>query len=227
LLCAAPGASSADLWEGSVVLASDYLVRGISRSDHDPALQLDFHYVAASGLIAGASAANTRIDPQRAWTAELNGYLGLAWLAGSDWHGKLLAAYYGYPRSTATDRSYDYGEVDLDLIYRQWLGVSLSYSPAAPRFGPGDTLERASSKSLELNLQQPLRGSLAGTAGIGYDRFAGGEPAGFVYWSLGLTYTLAPVSLSLSLTDTNGAAKSLFYDNATHGRWIATVLSRF
>lgn len=227
LLAAARAAPGADLWGGSVALTTDYLVRGISRSDQDPAVQLDVYYVADSGLIAGAFASNARLDPRQSWTAELDGFLGLTWVAGGDWRGKLLAVYYAYPRAQAMGQSYDYAEIDVDLYYRQWLGVSLSYSPVAPRFGPYGSFERVASKSVEINVQQPLRGRLFGTAGIGYDHFAGGEPSGYVYWSLGLVYDLSPVSLSLSYADTDVAARSLFYENASRGRWIATVTRRF
>lgn len=227
LLAAARCAPGADLWQGSVALTSDYLVRGISRSDQDPALQVDLNYGADSGLIAGVFASNARVDPRHSWTAELGGYLGLAWVASSDWHGRLTAAYYGYPRTSATGPTYDYGEIDADLYYRQWLGVSVSYSPAEPLPAAHDTFQRAASSSVEINVQQPLLGRLAGTGGIGYDHVAGGQPTGYLYWSLGLAYDLSPVSISLSYADTDMAARSLFYGNASHGRWIATVIRRF
>lgn len=220
-------ASNADPWGGSVALTTDYLVRGISRSDNDPALQLDLHYVADSGFVAGGFASSARVDPQQSWTAELNAYLGLAWSGGTDWRGKLLATYYAYPRTSAAGRSYDYGELDVDLYFRQWLGVSLSYSPDMPLPGPYAAVQRVASNSVEINLQQPLLERLAGTAGIGYEHVAGGGASGFVYWSLGLAYDLSPVSLSLSYADTDVAARSLFYDGASRGRWIATVIRRF
>jgi len=140
---AAHGAYGADIWGGSVAITTDYVVRGISRSADEPVLQLDWHYVADSGLVAGLFAANTHLYSGKPRTAELNGYLGFAWSAGSDWRGKLLAAYYAYPRTDAGAPAYDYGEFEADLYYRQWLEVAVSYRPAAPLFGPYDRIERA------------------------------------------------------------------------------------
>src|SRR5271165_4487204 len=41
----------ADLWGGSLGLTSDYIVRGITRSNDQAALQLDLHYLNSSGLV--------------------------------------------------------------------------------------------------------------------------------------------------------------------------------
>ena len=45
---------AANEWGGSVALSSDYYVRGISRTNDQPALQLDLHYTDPSGFFAGA-----------------------------------------------------------------------------------------------------------------------------------------------------------------------------
>src|ERR1700693_5389486 len=44
---------AADAWGGSVSVTSDYLVRGISRSNDRPALQIDLHYLNKSGFLGG------------------------------------------------------------------------------------------------------------------------------------------------------------------------------
>ena len=75
-------------------MTSDYLVRGISRSEERPALQLDVHYLSSSGIIAGLFASNTRMDPDLPTDAELNAFVGYAWASGSDWHGRILAGHY-------------------------------------------------------------------------------------------------------------------------------------
>jgi uncharacterized protein (TIGR02001 family) len=132
------GASShtwADTWGGSLALTSDYLVRGISRSNQDPALQLDLHYASERGIVAGVFASNAQIDHNDGREAELSGYLGYAWRQGDAWAGRLLATYYAYPRSQIGAR-YNYAEFDADLAYRGWLQLNLNYSPDAPRFLP-------------------------------------------------------------------------------------------
>jgi hypothetical protein len=50
-----------DVWGGSLDLTSDYLVRGISRSDDHAALQLDLHLLDSSGLAAGVFASTLSV----------------------------------------------------------------------------------------------------------------------------------------------------------------------
>ena len=122
----------ADSWGGSLALTSDYLVRGISRSNHDPALQLDLHYASNFGLIAGVFASNTQIDRDDSHDAELSGYLGYAWREGDSWAGRVMASYYAYPWNQLGSR-YNYVEFDAEVAYQGWLQLNLNYSPDSPR----------------------------------------------------------------------------------------------
>jgi uncharacterized protein (TIGR02001 family) len=220
--------AGADLWGGSLGITSDYVVRGISRSDKRPALQFDLHYFNSAGFVGGLFASSTRLDRDEPGDAELNAFVGFAWTAGSDsdWRGKILASRYSYPWNRVGS-GYDYDEVDLDLAYQEWLGVSLVFSPNAPRYLRGRGLFGVASESAEVNLQRPLFGRLSGTAGIGYSHLAGPDPAGYAYWSVGAAYTMAPVSLVVSYVNTTAGAKALFYNNAADGFWTGTVIWRF
>lgn len=226
LAIAMPRCAAADVWGGSVGLTSDYLVRGISRSDNQAALQLDLHYLNASGFLAGLFASNTRIDPDDPRDVELNAFLGFAWNAGNDWRGKVLASHYAYPWNR-DGSGYDYDELDADLAFQEWLDVGIVYSPNSPRYVPYRGLLAVSSESAEVDLQRPLLDKLSGTAGVGYSYFAGPEPAGYAYWSIGAAYDLAPVTLALSYVDTTAGAKALFYNAAADHRWTGTVIWRF
>jgi uncharacterized protein (TIGR02001 family) len=221
-----PPGLGADLWGGSLGVTSDYIVRGISRSNGHTALQLDLHYLSSAGFVAGLFASNTQVDPDVPSSTELNAFAGFAWTAGSDWRGKILASHYAYPWNRAGS-GYDYDELDLDLAYREWLDVSLVYSPNAPRFLKGRGIFGVASESAEVNLQRPVLGRLSATAGIGYSYYGGPEPGGYAYWSVGAVYTLAPVSLVVSYVDTTAEAKALFYNGAAGGRWVGTVIWRF
>jgi uncharacterized protein (TIGR02001 family) len=226
LLIGSPHCLGADVWGGSVALTSDYIVRGISRSNAQAALQLDLHYLNSTGFVAGVFASRTRIDPDQPSDAELNAYAGLAWTAGSDWHGKVLASHYVYPWNRAGS-GYDYDELDVDLTYQEWLGVNLVYSPNAPRYLRSRGLFGVSSESAEVNLQRPVLGRLSATAGVGYSYFGGPYAGGYAYWSVGAAYSIAAVSLVVSYVDTTAEAKALFYDSAAAGRWTGTVIWRF
>lgn len=228
LAASLPPCLAADTWGGSLVLTSDYFVRGITRTNDLEALQFDLHYVQSSGFVAGAFASNTQIDPYERRDAELNGYVGFAWSGSGDWHGRILGGYYVYPWSPEGSR-YNYGEIDLDIGYQGWIDVAVSYSPDAPRYARRG-LVGVSGESVELDLQHPIVGKLSASAGIGFYNMSGaaGEPgANYLYWSAGVAYDLAPVALVVSYVDTTAGAKTLFYDNAATGRWTGTILWRF
>lgn len=226
LALASPHSPAAGTWGGSVALTSDYFVRGITRTDDQAALQLDLHYADSSGILAGAFASNTQIDAGVSRDVELNGYLGFVWTGTGDWHGRLLGGYYAYPWNQVGS-SYNYGELDLDLGYQEWLDVAMSYSPDAPRYLTARGLLGVSAESLELNLQHRVIGKLSAASGVGYSHLAGPGGTGYVYWSAGASYDLAPVTLAVSYIDTGAGAKRLFYDNAATGRFSATVIWRF
>jgi uncharacterized protein (TIGR02001 family) len=226
LLIGSPHCVGADLWGGTLGVTSDYIVRGISRSNDRAALQLDLHYLNSTGFVAGIFASNTRIDPDQSDDVELNAFVGFAWTTGSDWSGKILASHYVYPWNRAGS-GYDYDELNVDLTYQEWLGVNLVYSPNAPRYLMSRGLLGVTSESAEVNLQRPVLGRLSATAGIGYSHFDGPDARGYAYWSVGAAYTIAPVSLVVSYVSTTAGAKALFYNSAADGRWTGTVIWRF
>ena len=222
----APLCAASDLWGGSIGVTNDYMVRGISRSDERAALQLDLHYLNDSGFVAGLFASNTQIDPGEPRDVELDAFVGFAWTANQDWRGKVLVSHYAYPWNRAGSE-YDYDELDVDANFQDWLNLTFVYSPNAVLFVPGRGLIGVASESAEVNLQRPLWRKLSATAGVGYSFYGGPNATGYVYWSAGAAYDLAPAYLSLSYVDTSAGAKTLFYNDASTGRWIAAVIWRF
>jgi uncharacterized protein (TIGR02001 family) len=217
--------AAADLWGGSLGLTSDYLVRGISRSNNQAALQLDVHYFDSSGFVAGLFASNTQIDPDIPKDVELDGFLGFVWTGSDDWQGRALISHYAYPWNHEGS-SYDYTELDVDWSYRGWLNFAAAYSPDATRVAY-HRLIGVASEAAEVSAQRPMVGKLSATAGLGYAYYGGPDAAGYAYWSVGATYDLAPVSLVLSYVNTTAAAKALFYNAAADNRWLGTIIWRF
>jgi uncharacterized protein (TIGR02001 family) len=230
--------SAADTWGGSIALTSDYFVRGISRSNDQPALQADIHLAGSSGFFGGLFASSVQIDSEDSRNGEISAFFGFTWSAGNDWRNKIVIDHYSYPWNAAGSR-YNYDELSLDAAYQDWLELSVVYSPNTPRYVqypgyqeyPGNVeysgLISVAAKSIEMNLQSPRSHRLAATAGVGYSYLDGPDAAGYVYWSLGANYDLAPVSVSLAYVDTTAPAKALFYNEAAHGRWTATLILHF
>jgi uncharacterized protein (TIGR02001 family) len=217
---------AADTWGGSLGVTNDYLVRGISRSDQQAAVQVDVHFLSGSGFVAGAFASTARVDRAQATDAELSAFAGYAWSADNEWHGKALASHYAY-RGSSPSNDYDYDELDLDAAYQDWFDVGVVYAPNYSRYVLYRGPVRGASTSVELNLQQPVYRKLQVTGGAGYSHVSGYESAGYVYWSLGVSLDLAPLALGLSYVDTSPGARTLFYDAAAAGRWVGTVIWRF
>lgn len=219
---------AADSWGGSIDLTSDYLVRGISRTDDQAALQLDLHYAHSSGFMAGLFASNSRMDRAEPRDVELSGFLGWGWNISPDWHTKVTVSHYAYPWNRRGS-GYDYDEVDVDVGYQAWLHVNLEYSPNSPRFIPKPyaDLVGETQKSAEINLQRQIWRKLSLIGGIGYSFLDGAQSEGYTYWSAGAAYDFRSVSLVLSYVDTSEAAKALFSKEAASNRWTGTVIWRF
>jgi uncharacterized protein (TIGR02001 family) len=219
---------AANEWSGAVALTSDYFVRGISRTSHNPALQLDVNYSNPAGLIAGAFASNTQIDPSKPKDVELSAFIGYAWNVNENWRGKILASHYTYPWNRA-DSHYTYDELDLDVAYQGWLHFDLNYSPNSPRRLPAPYSSRVQvdEKSAEVNLQRPVLGRLSAIAGVGYSFVGGPESGGYAYWSAGTAYVWPSATLAVSYVNTTDEAKALFYNAAANGRWLGTFILRF
>lgn len=225
-LATAQRSEAADNWGGSVGLTSDYLVRGVSRSDHEPALQADLHVNTSSGWLAGIFTSSVRIVPGGSRDAEVGLFGGFAWNWNADWRSKALLTHYRYPWNNSGS-AYNYNELSIDTSFREWLSISAVYSPDTSRYVPYYGLLSVTTKSAEVNLTAPAWHKFTMNAGIGYSHRAGPESAGYAYWSVGCTYDWAPVTLSVAWVDTSAAAQDLFYDNAAQHRLLAAVVWRF
>jgi uncharacterized protein (TIGR02001 family) len=226
MIFAASNCRADDSWGGSFELTSDYLVRGISRTNDQAAVQFDLHYSNSTGFLAGVFASNAQFVSSEARQAELSGFVGFAWHLNSDWRSTILASHYAYPWSR-DGANYNYDELEADIAYQDWLHFSLEYSPNSPRYVSYSGLISVGQESAEVNLQRQLIGKLSAIAGVGYSFLQGPDSGGYTYWSAGASYDWRSVSLVLSYVDTTAEAKALFYNAAASGRFTGTVIWRF
>lgn len=217
---------AAESWGGSLAVTSDYLVRGISRSNQGPALQADLHVATDAGLIGGVFASSVQFDSGDRRNAELSAFLGRAWQVNSAWRAKILASYYGYINNDSGSQ-YNYAELGFEAAFDDWLDIDVVYSPDAPRYVSGKGLAGVTCKTAEVSMRTPWRHRVAATAGAGYSQLSGPGGGGYAYWSAGGVLDLAPWSFSLAYVNTSAEATALFYSGAAHNRWTATVIWRF
>ncbi len=219
----------ADAWGGSLGITSDYIVRGISRTNEQPrACRSTYTILSASGFVAGLFASNTQFDPGsygRRTRCIPRLCVDFAGTTGAAEFWRVIILILGIPAGSG----YDYDEFDVSLAFQEWLNATLAYSPNAWRYVRRPAPSSAClNEAAEVDLQRPIFGKLSATAGIGYSHLAGPPaPEGYAFWSLGGAYDLAPVSISLSYVKTTAGAKALFYNAAGTWRWTGTVIWRF
>lgn len=126
-LSAGATARAADL-AGNATLTTDYVWRGSTQTQGDPAVQAGFRLAAAFGFYGSAWASNVRFAPETAASTEFDFAVGWAGKLSEDWALDVNVLRYQYP-STAVDL--DWTEVDGTLTYAGNYWLSLGYSPEA------------------------------------------------------------------------------------------------
>jgi len=86
---------AAEVWGESLAATSDYLVRGISRSNQHAALQADVHVATEGGFIGGIFASSVQFDSGDTRNAEVSAFAGFSFRQAGPWRTKVLASYYG------------------------------------------------------------------------------------------------------------------------------------
>ena len=117
-------------FSGNVTLASEYVYRGLTQTNEDPALQGGFDYSHESGFYLGVWASNLEFGSMATDqpSLEINVYGGVAseFANGIGWD--LGALYYIYPdQNEDVDGDYDFLELYASLSY-EW---GTEYKPAA------------------------------------------------------------------------------------------------
>jgi uncharacterized protein (TIGR02001 family) len=138
---------------GSVSFTTEYILRGVSQSDDEPAVQGNIDFV-AGGFYAGIWGSSIEITDLAASASpvELDFYLGYVWARESGWSWELGAIHYEYPRDEVLDYEEVYGAVAYKVFKLKYyysddfLGLGgaghyLDGTLKAPLGGSGFTLE--------------------------------------------------------------------------------------
>ena len=218
--------SAAEVWGESLAATSDYLIRGISRSDQHAALQADVHVASDSGFIGGVFASSVQFDSGDSRGAEVSTFAGFSPRQTGPWRTKVFASYYAYLWDDSGSQ-YNYAELTFEAAYDNWLGFDVVYSPDAPRYLRSNGLTGVRSTSAEVNLRSSRYRHFAAAGGAVYSDLGGPGGRGYAYWSVGVVGDFSPCSISLFFVDTDANARKLFYSAAAHDQWTATVIWRF
>jgi uncharacterized protein (TIGR02001 family) len=221
---AAPASADAP-WSvrGSVSAMSDYVWRGVSQTQEDPAVQAEINLEHSSGFYVGLWASSIDFtgagEEDDGIDYELDGYLGWAGELRPGLELDLVLTRAAYP-GARKGFDYDYTELEGTLSFAEYYHVGLAYSPDI--FGLGG-------KGYYWNAggEWPL-----GDSGFGlkaqFGHYDLQDAAGDSYndYLLGVTREFGPVKAELQYTDTSsyGSRLSEALDDATLADGKVTLL---
>jgi len=184
-------------YSGYLTLTTDYVWRGVTQSDGDPAAQLGGEVRFRSGLYAGLWGSTTDInnggDRQR--DAEFDYYLGYTFDLGGRWALGATAVVYTYPGQSAPI-DYDYEEYGVSVNYDDRVWLEYAYSPGFYGFD-------IESHNVELIAEMAAGQHLVVSGGVGYYDFSAPLEDAYAYWNLGLIWPVNRFSFDLRYHDTS------------------------
>ncbi|MEP7311704.1 MAG: TorF family putative porin [Pseudomonadota bacterium] len=220
------GPACAEGWRGSVVLTSDYVQRGVSQTDGDPAVQASVAYWHPTGWYGGlwASSVDTarRYYAVKGAQAEVNAFVGYGRRLTQDWVIDIKAVHYLYLNDPAPVK-YDYNELAVSAAWRERLYASLAISPDSTQVGRTGGVRDSLAWSTELSLQQPVSQWLTLMLGVGYYDIPDAPSPGYFYGSTSLALQLRRVTLELGHFRSSSAAERLFGAELAGNRTVLTA----
>jgi uncharacterized protein (TIGR02001 family) len=211
---------------GSIGATSDYVYRGISQTNGNPALQADLHYRTPSGWSVGTWASTADLDAQEGAGLEVDIYAGRHWTISPDWDARLGLTHYFYARDQRPLR-YDYNEVIATLGYRSRVFATIAWSPDVSRYANGTAVKHQAATSYELTATQPLIGQLSASMGAGYYDLPTQLAADYWFWNAGLSCSIGRAQLIVSYIDTDHTAASAFGYEVSGSRWVGSLAWTF
>jgi uncharacterized protein (TIGR02001 family) len=201
---AAEEATSNLSWNLSVT--SDYVFRGITQTNFDPALQGGLDYAFGdSGWYVGAWASNVDFNDPDGPDLELDTYAGYGGALADAWSYDLHVVRYSYFGEQSAYGNIDYNEFFAATTFHDMLTFTLAYAPdyansdySSLYFNVGGTWELGNEFSLN--------------AGVGHSKFSD-DVGSYTDWNLGISRAFGPVEAALTYYDTTGG----FIDDAFGG----------
>ena len=215
----AADASAADL-SGNATLTTDYVWRGSTQRQGDPAVQAGFKVSGASGLYASAWGSNVKFAPETHASSELDFTIGWGKRVNEDWAMDINVLRYQYP-STAIDLNWT--ELNGTLTYRDNYWASVGHSNEALGYDAAGTYVQAGAK-FPVNEAFRIEASVAhyflddevvATEGYSHAQLSG-------VWAF-----KGPFELRLTVHATDSDATAIFGDDVAGSRVEAALQASF
>lgn len=190
--------ASAAEFSGYLTLTTDYVWRGVTQSDGNPAAQLGGEVNFRSGFYAGLWGSTIDIDSGsgRQRDVELNYYAGISHDLSRRWRIGAHAVVYTYPGQTGFF-DYDYEEYGFSVNYDDRAWLEYAYSPEYWGF-------ETESHNIELIAEWAAGKHLVLSAAVGFFGFSGFLDDSYAYWNVGVTWPIRRLGIDLRFHDTSG-----------------------
>ena len=220
-LALAPSHLFAAQFTGYVSLTSDYVYRGVTRSDSHGAAQLGADVSFDSGFYAGAWASTVDIGNgvtnQR--DTEINYYAGYSYQMSDRWTiGGVIVAY-RFPGAFG-GLDYDHEEYTISVNFddRWWF----EYSQAPDYYRTG-----TQTHNYEVFADWPLSGQFSLSAGVGHFDVSDFVVDGYTYWQLGISRPLGRLDFDLRYHDTSRWVPRISNPDRAEARLALTARFQF
>ena len=196
LLLGSQYASAAD-FSGYVTLTTDYVKRGVTQSNGNPALHIGAEFDFDNGLFLGAwtSTVNIGNSPLRQRDLEVNYYAGYVFEISSAWRLSATAVAYDYPGQSG-NVDYGYEEYSLGGNFDDRVWLEFAFSPDLYNTG-------LSTINIDLFAAWPVNNIWAIGGGAGYYDTSNLTGSAYQYWQLGITASLSWADIDFRFHDTD------------------------
>ena len=201
----------------NLAVTSDYVFRGISQTDLDPALQggLDYSF-GDTGLYVGAWASNVDFADSDGPDVELDYYIGWNHDLSDTLNLDLQLVRYSYMGEQDAYGNIDYNEVIGALAYDEMLTFTVAYANDYANEG-------FSSLYYNLGGSWDVGNDFALNAGVGRTNFSD-DVGSYTDWNLGVSRQFGPVNVALNYYDvTGGFIDDVFGSDKASDRVVLTL----
>ncbi|MCR6626313.1 TorF family putative porin [Pseudoxanthomonas japonensis] len=205
LLLAAASSASAATFNGSGALTTDYVWRGTTQTQGDPAVQAGFRAAAENGLYGSIWGSNVEFAPETKASSELDFTVGWSGNLAEDWALDVNLTHYRYPSATV---DLNWTEAIGTLAWKQNYWAQLGYSNDAL------ATEEAGAYA-QVGAKLPLSEQVRLEAAAGYYWLDDAYDDSYAHAQLGAVWAFkAPFELRVTAHATDSSAKTLFPDLA-------------
>jgi uncharacterized protein (TIGR02001 family) len=201
LLLAVACTAQAATFNGSGALTTDYVWRGTSQTQGDPAVQAGFKASADNGLYGAVWGSNVEFAPETKASSEIDVTVGWGVALSADWALDVNLTHYRYPSTTV---DLDWTEAIGTLTWKQNYWAQLGYSTEAL------ATDEAGAYA-QLGAKIPLGEQVRLEAAAGYYWLEDAYDDSYAHAQLGAVWAFrAPFELRVTAHATDSSAKTLF-----------------